>query len=56
MMIGGVPKCFGMRENYPMVIGEVPKEYRNKRELSDGDQRCSEGVSELREKYPMEIG
>ena len=39
-----------------MVIGGVPKEYRNKRELSDGDRRCSEGVAELREKYPMEIG
>ena len=21
MIIGEVPKCFGMRENYPMVIG-----------------------------------
>ena len=39
-----------------MMIGEVPKVFRNKRELSDGDRRSSEGVSELREKYPMEIG
>ena len=32
------------------------KVFQNERELSDGDRRSSEGVSELREKYSMEIG
>ena len=29
-----------------MVIGGVPKMYRNKGEISDGDRRAKKGVSE----------
>ena len=45
MMIRGVPKCFGMREKFPMEIGVVPKVYRNKGEVFDGDRRETKGVS-----------
>ena len=46
MMIGGVPKCFGMRDKFPMEIGVVPNVYRNKGEISDGDRRVTKSVSE----------
>ena len=46
MMIGGVLKCFGIRENYPIVIGEVLKVFRNKGEISDRDRRATKCVSE----------
>ena len=45
-MIGGVPKCFRMRERFPMEIGVVSKVYRNKGEISDVDRRATKGVSE----------
>ena len=45
MMIEGVPKCFEMREKFPMEIRVVSKVYRNKGEVSDRDQRVTKGVS-----------
>ena len=39
-----------------MLIEEVPKVFRNKGELSDGDRKSFEDVLEKKEKYPMEIG
>ena len=45
MVIGEVPKCFGMSENYPMVIGGVPTVFQNKGEVSDGDRNATKGVS-----------
>ena len=49
MVIREVPKCFGMRENYPMLIGGVPTVFRNKGEISDGDRRATKGVSRQEE-------
>ena len=45
IMIGEVPKCFGMRENYPMVIEGFRQCFRNKGEVSDGDRNATKGVS-----------
>ena len=45
MMIEEVPKCFGMRENYPMVIEGDPMVFRNKGEVSNGDRNAMKGVS-----------
>ena len=45
MVIGEVPKCFEMRENYPMLVRGVPTVFRNKGELSDGDRNTTKGVS-----------
>ena len=41
MVIGEVPKCFEMRENYPMLIGGVPivSELREKYPMEIGGQR-----------------
>ena len=46
IVIGEAPKCFGMRENYPMLIGGVLTVFWNKGEISDGDRRATKGVSE----------
>ena len=48
-MIGEVPKCFGMKERFPMEIGVLLKVHRNKGEISDGDRRATKGVSEQEE-------
>ena len=45
MVIGEVPKCFAMRENYPMMIGGSDGVFGIKGEVSDGDQNATKGVS-----------